>query len=177
MDMVDLIKDKAFWGQEFLTWLWYVTDVNNGLVDCPGYGTVEIWLENRLVLQSGSGNARQTVTCQGKDLDLEEARTALREGKKVSQMRLRLAAEAKEWRLSLKAEGLELGSVRPPETLDMDEEEAGSLAGRLLDRVAVFQELSKILDVLFSRFLAIRLTDAWDAEERPRIRRWLNPAD
>ncbi|MEW5723684.1 MAG: hypothetical protein AB1896_11295 [Thermodesulfobacteriota bacterium] len=173
MDLLDLKQEKRFLGLEFLTWVWYQSEVNSGLIELEGLGTVELWFENRLVLEAGSGNARQTVTLQGKDLELAEARTALLEGKKVSQARLRIAAESREWRVTLKAEGLELGSVKAPKTLDADEEEAESAAGRLLDRIAVMQELTRILDLLYARFLAVRLTNLWEKNELPRLRHWL----
>lgn len=174
MNHVDLLEDKKFIGQEFLTWIWFQSEVNSGIVDVKGYGAVEVWFEDRIMLESGSGNTRQSVTCQGKDMDLAEARTALREGKKVSQARIRLAVEEREYHFSVKAEGLELNSIKGPKTLDYAEEEDDALAGRLLDRVAVFRELTNVMDSLFGKFLSIRLTRQWDETEVQRIRNWLS---
>ena len=75
-----------------------MSEINSGLIDLPGYGTVEVWFENRMSLESGSGEYKQAVTCQGKELDLAEARTALKEGKKVSQARMRLNSDGREWK-------------------------------------------------------------------------------
>lgn len=177
MDLVDLINEKRFLGQEFLTWVWYQSEINSGLVDLPGFGTVEIWFEDRLMLEAGSGNSRQLVTCQGKDMDLAEARTALKEGKKVSQARLRLRANGLEWSMTIKADGLELSGVRAPKTLEMDEEDPEeSLAGRLLDRLAVMQELVKAMDALFARFISLKLSDDWEEQVLPSLRKWLKDA-
>ena len=173
MDLIDLIQDKKFLGQEFLTWIWYQSEVNSGLIDIEGFGTVEVWFEDRISLESGSGNFRQVVTCQGRDLELTEARTALREGKKVNQVRLRIGADGQEWKLTVKAEGLELGGIRAPKTFDPGEEEAESMAGRLLDRVAVLHELTMMLDALYQKFLLIRLGQSWESRELPRLRKWL----
>ena len=175
MDLVDLIKEKKFLGEEFLTWVWVTSEINSGLVNLEGLGPVEVWFEDRMVLESGSGNFRQAVTCQGKNLELAEARTAIIEGKKVSQVRLRISSDGREWRLTVKAEGLELGSIRAPKTLDEDEEEPEGEAGRLLERVALIQELTTIMDALFRTFIKVRLTDAWEETELPRIRQWLSP--
>jgi hypothetical protein len=172
MDFVDLIREKRFFGQEFLTWVWYMSEINSGLLEAPGYGAVEVWFVDRLVLESGSGNALQQVSCKGKDLELAEARTALKEGKKVSQARLRVAADGKEWQVTLKADGLDLASVKAPKTLEPDEEEAESQAGRFLDRLAVMQELARIVDGLYGLFLTVRLTDDWSRDVLPRLRKW-----
>jgi recombination associated protein RdgC len=174
VDLLELIEQKRFFGEEFLTWLWFHSEVNSGLVELPQYGAVEVWFEDRVALESGTGNTKQKVTCQGKDLELREARTAVREGKKVSAARIRLAAAEREWHLTLKAEGLELSGVRLPKTLDPEDEEAEGVAGRMLERVAVTRDLVQILDALYARFLEHRLTPAWDRDVLPRIKRWLS---
>ncbi|MBF0529418.1 MAG: hypothetical protein HQK55_09130 [Deltaproteobacteria bacterium] len=173
MNIIDLIQDKRFLGQEFLTWLWVTSEINSGLVEAEGLGQVEVRFVQRLVLDAGTGNTRRVVTCQGQDLDLAEARTALREGKKVYQAKLRLKADSREWLVNVKAEGFELTGIRGPKTFDPGEEEAESLAGRLLDRIAVTLELTRIFDGLYARFMAVRLTDAWNNAELPSLRRWL----
>ncbi|MEW6263296.1 MAG: hypothetical protein AB1641_09475 [Thermodesulfobacteriota bacterium] len=173
MNLLELKQEKRFLGLEFLTWVWYQSEINSGLLNVPGHGPVEIWFEDKMVLESGSGDARQTVTCQGRNLDLVEARTALREGKKVSQARLRLAYESREWRVTVKAEGLELTGIKPPPTLDPSEEEPDGLMGRMLERLAGLRELTGLLDCLFKQFLALRLTGDWNGKELPRLRKWL----
>jgi len=173
MDLIDLMREKSFLGQEFLTWLWYQSEINSGLIDLNEFGPVEVWIEDRLVLETGTTGLRETVICQGRNLDLAEARTALREGKKVTQARLRLKSQDHEWRLTVKAEGLEMTGVRAPKTLDPEAEETGSEAGQVLDRLAVIRELIMIMDALYTRFLAARLTESWEQTELPGIRRWL----
>lgn len=174
MDLVTLIREKRFLGLEFLSWLWFFSEINRGLIELKGLGTVEVWFEDRMVLETGTGNARQTVTCQGKDLDLTEARTALREGKKVSQARLRILIEGREWRFTFHAEGFELSGVRPPKTFEAEEEEPEGEAGLLLDRVALMLELTGVVDALYKKFLADRLTETWVKKTLPRLRAWID---
>ena len=40
MDLVDLIHEKRFLGQEFLAWLWYKSEERGGSVEVPGRGDV-----------------------------------------------------------------------------------------------------------------------------------------
>ncbi len=173
MDLVDLMHEKRFLGEEFLTWIWFQSEINSGLIDLPGMDAVEVWFEDRLSLEAGSGDAKQVVSCHGKEIGRAEARTALREGKKISQARIRLQSEGSEWRLTVKAEGFELSGIRAPKSLEPEEEEPEGKAGLLLDRVAVIQELTRIFDSLFAGFLLVRLTENWAKEELPRLRRWL----
>ena len=38
MDLVDLIQEKRFLGQECLAWLWYKSEERGGSVEVPGRG-------------------------------------------------------------------------------------------------------------------------------------------
>jgi len=38
MDLVDIIAEKYFLGQEFLTWLWYKSEERGGAIELPGIG-------------------------------------------------------------------------------------------------------------------------------------------
>ena len=38
MDLVDLIAEKRFLGQEFLTWLWWKSEERGGTVEVTGRG-------------------------------------------------------------------------------------------------------------------------------------------
>lgn len=173
MDLVDLIREKRFLGQEFLTWLWFVSERGGSRVPIEGRGTAEIHFEERMVLDTGLDLYRQTVTCQGRNLDLTEARAALKEGKKVSQARLRVALADREWRLTLSADGLDMTGVRLSSHRDPFEEGPEERAGLLLDRVALLKELVELLDRLFEEFLTRRLDPAWPSRELAAIRRWL----
>lgn len=173
MDLIDLIKEKVFFGTEFLTWLWRHSVKNSGLIEIPGLGHVELWFEKKMVLALAAGEETETITCQGQDPGFKEAKTAIRDGKKISQARLRLHYESREVTFGLKAEGLEITGLALPREIDLAEEEEDGLAGRLLDRIARAAEITAILDGLFAMFLERRLTNAWVETEQPDIRRWL----
>lgn len=173
MNLIDIIKEKRFIGQEFLTWLLFQSDLNSGIVNIEGMGSAEIWFEDRLVLEHGLDLFRQKVTCQGKDLGLMEAFTALREGKKVSQARLRLSFEDLQWRLTILADTFEITGIRLPKSVDDDDESDVGAIGGLLDRVSLTSQLLEIIDKLFAQFIRLRTSPAWDETEIMAMRRWI----
>ena len=184
-DFLDLWQEKHFLGQEFLTWLWIVSEINgNYLPLTPGGSlkpnqvappsSVELWVENRLTLESGLGQERKVVTCQDPEARWAEAHTALRLGKKLSRARLKVVTEEKEWSLSLSADTLTPQAVKFPATFDTEEEEEGSEAGMLLERIALMEELTGIIGALFHQFLQIRLSYDWEQKELPRLNEWLS---
>ncbi|MGL4207950.1 MAG: hypothetical protein ACRCTY_01045 [Candidatus Adiutrix sp.] len=171
---LDFWQEKIFLGQEFLTWLWAVSEINGNLLNVKPQGAIELWVENRLHLESGDGNNKKTVTCQAPGNEWAEAHTALRQGKKLTKARLRVRTEEKEWGLSLTADTLTPQSVKFPKTFaESEEDENDSLIGKFLERVALLSELTAIIQSLYKDFLQLRLSPLWSETELPRLNKWL----
>jgi len=168
---LDLWREKVFLGREFLTWLWLTSESSGHLLKLKPQGEVELWFENRLTLTSGEGTGRKTVICRDPESKWAEAFTALREGKQITQGRLRLRAFDKEWGLSLYAETLAPQTVDFPRGLVEAEDQAADL---FLERAALLKELLGLIEALCHQFLERRLSPAWTDEELPRLNKWLS---
>lgn len=185
---LDLWQEKYFLGQEFLTWLWIESEINGNLLNIKAIDgapiardafptAVELWFENRLTLESGEGGEKKSVTCQTPGAEWAEAHSALRHGKKLTRGRLKIRSEEKEWALTLIADTLTPQAVKFPKTFTEGEEEDDSDIGRFMERVALLNELTAIVNSLYSQFLALRLSPAWDKESLPRLNKWLAEQD
>ncbi len=174
MDLVDIIAEKYFLGQEFLTWLWYKSEERGGAVDLPGMGDVLVVFEKHMLLEYGNGESFEKVICQGLQAELKEARTGLRMGKKLEQARIMLARGDYEWNLTAKASRFEFRSVKTPKTVDTaaEQDDPAAMEGRILDKIGLYEELLNIFDELFRLYLGIRLSAAW-GEELERLRAWI----
>jgi len=181
---LDLWEEKYFLGPEFLTWLWINSEINGNLLNikqkainglAPEYfpSAVELWFESRLTLESGEGTDKKSVTCQTPGAEWAEAHTALRQGKKLTRGRLKIRVEEKEWGLTLSADTLTPQAVKFPKTFTEGEEEEDSEVGRFMERVALLNELTAILESLYAQFLELRLSPDWEMSELPRLNRWL----
>ena len=73
MDLVDLIQEKRFLGQEFLAWLWYKSEERGGSVELPGIGDVMVVFEKHMLLEFGEGESNEKVICRGLQTELKEA--------------------------------------------------------------------------------------------------------
>ncbi|WP_051305903.1 hypothetical protein [Desulfogranum mediterraneum] len=176
MDLVDLIQEKRFLGQEFLAWLWYKSEERGGYVDLPGIGDVLVIFEKHMLLEYGEGEASEKVICRGLQTELKEAREGLRLAKKPEQARLRLARGDHEYGVTLAAATLEFRNVRLPKTAGTEDggKDPDSLEGQILERVALFEELTFLVNSLFAQFISIRATNRW-TEELVHIRNWIAP--
>ena len=122
MDLVDIIAEKRFLGQEFLTWLWFKSEERGGAVDIPGIGDVIVVFEKHMLLEYGEGDAHEKVICQGLQTELTEARTGLKMGKKLEQARILLGRGEYEWNFTVKASMFDFKSVKTPKTMATSEE-------------------------------------------------------
>lgn len=177
MDLVDIIVEKKFLGQEFLTWLWYKSDQRGGTVFLAETGDIQLVFEKHMLLEFGEGEAHERLICQGLQTELQEARIGLLMGKKLEQARIRLAYGDHEWYFTLSATLFEFRSVKVPKTLGADEERDDSLAfeARVLERVGMIEQVNRIIDGLFRMFLVLRTGPDWE-QELAGLRAWVHSA-
>ncbi len=174
MDLVDLIQEKRFLGQEFLAWLWYKSEERGGNVDLPGTGDILVVFEKHMLLEYGEGEENEKLICRGLQTELKEARAGLALGKKPEQARIRLARGDYEFSVTLTAATMEFRSVRLPKTAGADDgDDQDSLEGQLLERIGLFEELTNLVNELFRVFVNIRASSQWP-EELVKIRDWVN---
>ncbi len=178
MDLVDLIAEKRFLGQEFLTWLWWKSEERGGVVALPEEGDIVVVFEKHMLLEYGEGDSNESLICRGLQTELQEARTGLVMGKKLEQARIQLAFNDYEWNFTMAAALMEFRNVKLPKTggesgNDNDPEER---EGMVLERIYLFEELIRIVLGLYRQFLEVRVSDGW-RDELLRVREWVNKAE
>ncbi len=158
-------------GREFLTWLWFKSEERGGSIMIPNSGDVETIFLQKIVLESGEGEYSETVACRGLHADLEEGKSALRKGKKVTEARIRLGAGNDQFEFTFKADAFCFQSLKLPVPTDEEEEDR---EGRILERIYLVEIVMKTMEQLFALFLEIRLSPRWTSEEMPHMNKWLN---
>ncbi len=158
-------------GREFLTWLWFKSEERGGGIMIPEIGgDIEVVFLRKIVLESGEGEYSETVACRGLHADLEEGKSALRKGKKVTEARIQLGTGNEQFEFTFKADAFSFQSLKLPIPTDTDEEDRD---GKLLERIYLTEVIVKTMENLFSLFLSKRLSPAWESEELPLMKRWL----
>lgn len=178
MDLVDLIAEKRFLGQEFLTWLWWKSEERGGTVEVPEVGDVTLVFEKHMLLEFGEGESSEKIICSGLQAELQEARTGLQMGKKLEQTRIRLDYNNYEFSFTLAAALMEFRSVRLPKTETTESDKSNNpeeVEGMILERIFLFEELIRMVNKLFLMFLQVRVGDEW-RDELPKVRNWINKA-
>lgn len=167
MDLIDRIETTRFLGSEFVLWLWFSHDVLDGVLTLP-MGTIELGWGTQLMLSEPLAPA-ESVHVRGKDpCGSSEAERALQQGKLPRKVALRLTFESNEWSLTLDAATLRATGVKLPVLLSEGEEE------HFYERMRLLEQLHDLVRALYARFLAVRLSPAWDSEVAAALREWLS---
>jgi hypothetical protein len=179
MNYHDDIGDYGFVGQEFLTWLWFKSEQRGGAVTLAEAGDIAITFEKHMVLEYGVDDYHERVICSGLNTQLNEARTALRHGKKLEQARIKLSQFNTEYIFTFAArtfgfKNIVLPRSTQPETL-MGPDGTGTEGQELNDRIEAIETVVRLFYELFSLFCTVRTSAGWDEELRA-IRRWVHGA-
>lgn len=169
MDVLKALAEKAFWGHEFLTWLWFSSEEGGGSFEGE-QGAFTLWLEDRMVLGSLESESKENILKDGDVSRSAEAAAALTVGKKLQQARFGLTVEDREYHFTLRGDTLDLASVKIPKVTS---EEGDDVHATVLLRLGSIRELTDLLDALFARFVGLRMSSAWQAETVPAMASWI----
>ncbi len=177
MDFLDILREKAFLGREFLTWLWFKSDQTGGRIEIPGKKVAEVLFLDRMTLDLSDVDTPQTVTLKGEQSELREGLAALKEGKKIEEARISIRATDNDFTMMLKGTWFSFGSFRTPPILPTGEGEGDDdVEGSFLEKAYLIEEGMEIVDDLLEYFLKLRISDEWEASELPALRRWVSTA-
>lgn len=169
MQILEKVKQTEFLGREFLLWLWYRSETDDGLFDLGDRGKAELWLEGKITLQSETERGVEVITCEGETSDMREARFALAEGKEVRQATVRVAMGDNQWSFVLDAVWLNFRSFKSPKVLNDSREDP---EGLFYEKAYLIEEAVVAMDQVYASFLERRLSPDW-AEDCKAIGRWI----
>lgn len=183
--VLDQIRSNQWLGQDFLLWLLHRSMTGDGEYRANRPGTVSggeafnAYLDDRLVLMSASEEGAQKMTVAGPQGHFDEVRTALQNGKKITEATIHLEHEENSWKLTLKAERFYFASFRcPPVQLERDNtvDQASEREAVFFERMHLLETGLQLFDSLFADFLESRLGSGWSMNEGD-IKAWLEPVE
>ena len=155
-------ETHGFLGEEFLTWLWFRWETDGGEFQLPGGRVVGLALDDLLTFAAPDDETEQTLR-HGLPTRTEEARTGLRQGRRLRKARLLLAEGPRTWSVTLDGQEMLLLGAKLPD----DDPEAADAAERSRERAANFLLLHELVGGIYEQFLRVRLCDGYlgtDAE-------------
>ena len=162
--------ERAFLGEEWLTWLWYRVERGDAEFDLGSGRRAGVALDAPLVLRAAreddEGKRPEQALRFGRPLGSPEAAAALARGKRLARARLIVADGGREWEATFDAETFSLRSARVPTSEEEDLDARGE------EHLAAFHELATALDGIYREFLVERLAPSFRKETLPKWREW-----
>lgn len=170
--MNDANSPDAVIGEDFLTWLWYRSEVNPEFRDRNGE-PFAVYLEQRISVSGGEGQARETASVTGAYSELNEARLGVASGKKVNRAFIRVEKDEHNFQFTLKAATLSPLGLKTPKPGDNEDADSDAV---ILEKIYLVEVCLSLIDSLFADFIKIRLSPAWN-DEQAAVGQWLAKAN
>lgn len=148
-----------FLGKEFLSWLWYQIDSDDGPLQVRNGHTVTVMVDRTIRLQCDFKLTGTDVITADSPTSLPEARAALRVGKQPTRLGLILGTPVGEFRLTLDGPRWAVTGLSVPE----EESEADPRA-QLEQRFESIADAANVLDAMFELFILRRIDRGWDRD-------------
>ena len=171
-DSVDYTVDGIL-GQDFLTWLWFQSDVAPSFFRTDGGQLFMVSMEKRVTVTGFVGVDRETASVTASDTDspLTEARLGLRRGKKVSSALIHITKDDFVFDVSVKAADFSLNSLKTARLGKSDRDDDPDAL--FLEKVFLIETAVTLLDSLYRQFLGLRLDrDKWD-KATDEMQQWM----
>jgi len=150
--VVKAVDLKDFVGNEWLTWLWWQAETQEGLINTKGAGEVQLAIDKALDMDCAwDVTGKQTLRGDG-PTRLPEAGEALREGKWPRKLGLLLSDGENGWELGVQGDKYTLGSAKLP-----DIEDAQTARDVTEHRLLMTRKLIDIVDALYRTFVDLRV--------------------
>ncbi len=178
--VVDLIKDNRWLGQEFLLWMIYRSEEEDGVYSInqegpalEGEGFVA-HADSRVVAAGAVGEGERRITYVGPMEKFKELRAALRLGHAIGEATLYMEKGEDVWAMTLKGETFHFTSYKTPKVhVEKDEltDERDERDAVFYERMHLVESGLQMFDSLLSHFLRARLDTEWK-ETAEAIQKW-----
>jgi hypothetical protein len=171
LDLTVAYNRYRFLGDEFLTWLWFLVETDQGAFRTIDPDCTALEIGGRIVLENRKKKSLERITIKGDDAGLEEGRLALKKGALLAELSLIFKTAENQWQFSIKGESLNLSNLKTPgPAIPPSPEE---MEGFLIDKTSQFNKISKFIELAFKMFVRVRVTKKWSAQVAPNIRKWI----
>ena len=172
MDLQIAQEKGTILGRDFLTWLWFKSEEQNGIFKTKNGEDFALYLEQKVVVQGGEGERLEKAMCTGAMSELREAKLGLLTGKKVVQAKIKLEQDSNEWIMEVDASNFTFSGLKTPK-VRTKMEEGEDPDGVFLEKIFLVEKALGFVDYLFRDFVEKRFSIHWQREIEA-FRKWLD---
>ena len=156
-------------GRDFLTWLWYMSEANNGKIRLPDRSDIGVMVEGPLTFMHEGTGAYSAVLKKGLPENSAEAKTCLMGGKKLKEAKITFYFdEDRQWRFSMEADKFVFRCMKLPSG-----EGKMDAVSRFQERISSLEQWRDAFLGIYTNFLETRTDRAsWKATTK-NIQDWI----
>lgn len=170
LDVAVAYNRFKFLGEEFLTWLWFAIEKDPVILKKADPDLTSLEIGNRIVLEKRHKKSVERITIKGENAGLEEAMLALQKGALVAELNLVYRSAEQKWQFTIKAESLNLSSLKTPQTAVPESPE--DMEGVVLEKIFLYDKILQFLDKLYKTFIKYRVSTRWQKRDISLIKNW-----
>jgi len=157
---------------EFYTWLWWSSETRGSHFSLQApVGDIDLWVDARLAFRNPDDTKLTAVMTGENPGNTLEAKAALAGGKVLSELRLGLRRDDREYLFTLKGPAMHMQGLKLPQVVDQGGEEL------VFERMHLYDEVVFVVEGLFRQFSAVRTSDAWAEDVLPALHDWVLGVD
>jgi hypothetical protein len=96
---------------------------------------------------------------------------SLKKGAIVTELNLIYRFGDHDWQFNIKGESLHMSGVKLPETGNIETKE--DIEGAVLEKIYLYDQLNQIMDKIFKFFIKLRVSEDWEKEHVPAMKKWI----
>ena len=174
LDVAVAYNRYQFLGEEFLTWLWFVIEKDQDIIKNFDNDFVALEIGNRIVFENRKKESKERITIKGDGASLEEGILTLKKGALVTELNVVYKSTELRWQFTLKGESLNFSSLNLPATASPESDE--DLEGFVLEKIYLYEKVVDLFQKIFTHFIKLRLSTAWQKKIVPEIKNWIQSA-
>ena len=154
-------------GRDFLTWLWYFSELNAGELQVGELGTFQLGIEGPLTFafSAEAKGAEESVVKKGCPQISAEAKAALAVGKKLKKAKILLARDQDVWSFTFDADKFNFSGLTLPEGEEMDRDSF------FAERVEYLHVFHRAIEAYFRKYVEC-VTGKTRGEVEKDIKKW-----
>lgn len=159
--------------RDFLTWLWFYSEMHGGKVTHKQFGDFEIMIEGPLTFSFSSDDTKgscETAVKKGNPLLSAEAKAALQVGKKLKKAKFTMARGQEIWKGSVDIDKFAFSGITLPEGEEMERESS------FQERIEFLNIFSEAMKLYFEKFVETVTAKEWMKTEK-EIQKWVRERD
>jgi hypothetical protein len=169
MNVLEKIEKTEVIGTDFLLWLWFRSETQNGIFDLGDDLHAEILIDGKMTLENIE--TQDKVTCSGNNPLMKEARLALIENKKITMAAIKMVLNGEdEFTFKLDSRWMNFKMLRTPKVLlDFKEDPEGIF----YEKVGLIEKAITVMDSVFMHFINLRISPEWESDVLPALSAWI----